>query len=1114
MKSLLKMHCKFFLRNRFMFVWTYLLIPIIALIFTIIFVSIFSMHIPLYKYNNDKIQGSRITEYYLFNNKSFDRIKNIFPQTILLVNNETDYNSFPKFILNEIGLSVNCYMNNKDINRDYSLLIELINKNGKYRIKLFGNNITTFLYLYPEDFPKSTDFFYFENPEHYWYDNYYKSNYISFLELQSLFSKYLIYKEKQTITNIDLKINLGINSYPAYTYCVFKYDLLYDLCFSFSISFLLSIYAYFFNIEMINEKEKKLVNFLERKGVSKKVYFISWFLVYLIFLIIPIIVILFFTYTIIIPSQIYFLFFLNLILFILDLFSVLLVFYILIPNKKYDFIIIKAFNFISPILGIVIPFFSNSKAANVIFSFIPQINYIISTKTILKLRTFVHISWERIWLKANKMSYMDCIIMYIIDFIFYFAIFIFSSLYQQSNLDFIPFLKSFKSIFKKSQNSENINEDNNNNVNHLKIENVTKTYKKINFINNFNLDLYSNEIFCLLGENGSGKSTLLNIISGNINPDKGDIIFNGKSLIKDKLYSNQNINFCQQENLCYDYLTVKEHLEYISAIKNKIVDLEKIEYIIKKIKLNEKKNYLYYFLSEGEKRKLNIALSLLDNSKVIILDDPTNSIDNISKMDIWNLIKENKNNKIILITTPSFYEARYLGDKIGIIFNGELKCIGTDSELSSKCNIDKDNIYINLFMKSNSKSIRYKREEMIDKIKENLNLESDLEIKEINSKLFSIIIKPDFFKKYKIFKNQAKKIYNLLEYIKEQMEEFDIEDYTIASVSLENYFTKIIKKYKNCEENEEDNFIEKIEKIDKLNNFWEQLKLQLKRILLITFRNKIIYFIEFLSILFCTYSFMLIIKYVISNYYRRKLNLLKVLEENPIYIYEYEKDYLKNSYTYDLSKSIVFKRIKEAPMQIEHFINLAEQNSWANIAKGSISINGKKTESGTKYIDAYNTFIFNGLNGYLFANTFLIVSSFLKNEYNIDASIFIEMEEKEEEKINFSVKETNKKISILTYLFGLFIFFIGLIYDRIKERKSGIKRFLYLNGINNWSYWISFFIVDYIKLIIISLLLILPMISIKIIKIYFLFNIFFKNISLLIFIYFISSFFSKEDLIS
>ena len=163
--------------------------------------------------------------------------------------------------------------------------------------------------------------------------------------------------------------------------------------------------------------------------------------------------------------------------------------------------------------------------------------------------------------------------MHIIDFILYFGVFIFFFSYQQSNLDFISFLKS---IFKKNQNEEEINEANNNNLNHLKIENITKTYEKINAVNNFNLDLYSNEIFCLLGENGSGKSTLLNIISGNIKPDKGDIKYNGKSFIKDKLYCNQNIYFCQQENLCYDYLTVKENLEYLSKIKDNKIKIEEL----------------------------------------------------------------------------------------------------------------------------------------------------------------------------------------------------------------------------------------------------------------------------------------------------------------------------------------------------------------------------------------------------------------------------------------------------------------------------------------------------------------------------------------------------------
>ena len=1101
MKSLLKVHIKFILRNKCMIFSTYLLISILEFIYAIFFIILWN--VVRNSKEKNKIKGFKMREDYLFYNKSFDRIKQILPQTILLVNNKTDYDSLSKFILNEIGSTVNCYMNKKDINQEYSLLIELINKNGKYRFKLYGNGISTFLNLYSEDFQKSTDLFYIQTVyKDYYNSDYNNRNYFSFLELQSLFSKYLIYKEKQMIPNIDLKINLGVNSYPDYSNYFIYNDRSFTRYLLFSFSFLLSLYTYFFNFEMINEKENKLANFLERKGISKKLYFISFFLIYLIVLTIPIIKIIIITFISIFLPRFYLLFLLNIILFIFDLFSVLLVFYILIPNKKYGFIIIKVFNLISPILGIVICFYSNSKVANVIFSFIPQINFIICTHAIIKLDLFPQASWEKIWLKANKMSYMESIIMYIIDFIFYFIIIIFSILYQESKLYFISFLKSFKQIFTKNKNAEKIN---NSNLNHLKIENITKTFEKINSVNNFNLDLYSNEIFCLLGENGSGKSTLLNIISGSIKPDEGDIIYNGESLIKNKLYNNQKINFVQQENLYYDYLTVKEHLELFSTINNKIVDMTKIEDLIKKINLNEKINCLLYYLSEGEKRKLNIALSLLDDSKIILLDDPTNNIDNTSKLEIWNLIKENKKDKIILLTTHSFYEAKYLGDKIGIIYNGNLVCHGTDSDLS-----DKNNIYINLFMKSNNIPTRYKMEEIVDMIKENINLKSDLEIKEINSQLFSIIIKSDVIKKDEEFENQEKIIYKILEYVKEKMEDFGIEDYTIASVSLENYFEKLNKNNKIFEE---ESIEEKIEKKDKEANFWNQMKLQLKRILLITCRNKTIYLIEFLSILFCTYSFIFIIKNVISNYYRRNLNILSILEENPIYIYENENNYLKNSYAYDLSKSITFKRIKERPTQIEHFIYLTEQNSWANIAKGSISINGRKEEDGAKFLDVHNTFIFNELNGYLFANTFLIVSSFLKNEYNIEASIFSEMEEKEEENdIILEKEQINNVICILTYFFGLLLFFSGIIYDRVKERKSGIKNFLYLNGINKWSYWISFFIVDYTKLIIISLLLIFPIYSInKIITNYFLANIFSTNLSLLIFIYFISSFFSKED---
>ena len=738
MKPILKIRIKFYLRNKCMLIWTYLLIPIIVFIFSIIYLCI-NKNIYLNNLKKKEIKGFLYNEEYLFHDRNYNSIEEIFPQTIFLVNNETDYNSLPKFISDLKGINVSCYMNKKDIDKKYSFLFELINKKGKYSIKFSQKNFSRLLDLYSEDFQDSVDLFYFKEPyryysfyyysyynKSYYYNSYYYSsyyydrNYFYFLELQSFFAKYLIYKEKQIEPNIDLKIKLGINSYPSYTnFDGYNEDGIKAMCLSSIISFLLSIYAYFFNLDMINEKEKKLDHYLERKGLSKKINFISWFIIYLIVLSIPIIVILILSYTTILAPRFYLLFTLNIILFIFDLFSVLLFFYVLIPNKKYGFIIIKFYNFISPILGLAIIYIDNSKVGNIIFSIIPQINFIICSKTIFKLQTFPHASWERIWLKANRMSYMECIIMYIIDFIIYFGIFIFFVFYQQSNL-------------KNNQNEEENKEDNN--LNHLKIDNISKTYEKINAVNNFNLDLYSNEIFCLLGENGSGKSTLLNIISGNIKPDKGDIKYNGKSLIKNKLYCNQNIYFCQQENLCYDYLTVKENLEYLSEIKDKIVDKKKIEELINQINLDEQINCLYCYLSEGEKRKLNIALCLLDDSNIILIDDPTNSIDIISKFKIWDLIKENKKDKIFLITTHSFYEAKYLGDKIGIIYNGNLECYGDDSDLSSKYNTEKNNIYINIFISSNSTPTGYKNEDIFNKIKENINLE--LGFKEINSKLF------------------------------------------------------------------------------------------------------------------------------------------------------------------------------------------------------------------------------------------------------------------------------------------------------------------------------------------------------------------------------------------
>ena len=104
-------------------------------------------------------------------------------------------------------------------------------------------------------------------------------------------------------------------------------------------------------------------------------------------------------------------------------------------------------------------------------------------------------------------------------------------------------------------------------------------------MNNFTGELFSDEIFCLLGHNGAGKSTTINMISGVFPPDSGDIFLDGHSLVTNKDYLYSNLGLCQQEDIFFDYLTVEEHLEYMCKIKGSEVNHQEINELITKIEL-------------------------------------------------------------------------------------------------------------------------------------------------------------------------------------------------------------------------------------------------------------------------------------------------------------------------------------------------------------------------------------------------------------------------------------------------------------------------------------------------------------------------------------------------
>ena len=1127
MLALVKIRGKYFLRHKCILCWSYLFIPILLLIFIII--SLLTDEIKFRKvrhfdkYTKEFIQNR--TFFYEDKNQldNYTYIKYILPYVAFVVDNVNEKNELRNFIEKETGVNSIAYytISEKKNHEKNDYTIIMTQKNGKYKITLKSRYFDDIINLDYETQEETIDLFNIDTMRDsylYYYDGYFEYDnrgYNQFLDLQSLLSKYLIYKKTRNDPDKNMHIITGTNSYPPFNDFNYEYNEIgiVGIIFSGIISFELSIATYFFNVRMIDEKEKKLTGFLERQGISKKYYFFSWLFSYVTLMLFSLFVFIIFALIYLIYYK--YLFLIDLVFFILSLFSVCYFFSTCIKSVKTGSIAIKFYNFSTPILGVAISFLPASKISKIIFSFIPQINIFFCTNAVFQLQIFESLSWEKLWLKSKKISFMESIIMYIVEIIFYFSLSLFIQSYKESGLDFISFIKSFfKKVSRKIEvlpENELIDEENiiNHETHHqelsainqqkkqqnqcLKIVNVTKKFESLKAVNNFNGELFSDEIFCLLGHNGAGKTTLISIISGIIDPNQGDIFYNGTSLVTNKSYLYENIGLCQQEDIFFEYLTVQEHLEYMCEIKGRRANIYEIEELIRKIELSDKKDALCKTLSGGQKRKLCVALALIGNSKIILLDEPTSGMDVIAKKSLWEFLKNYKKNKIIVLTTHSLDEAEYLGDRIGIMSDGQFLCSGTSSYLKSKypCGFN-----INLLINSKIFTENIKNT-LFEKIK---SFEPEAEIRVASKGVFSINIQ-----------SKNKFINEIFEYIDSSKLEFGIEDYTVSSTSLEDVFLKINNKsslndmkYSNKDLNIiNDNMVV-------VAGFLSQLMSHLKRGLFPIWRNKTLFFVELISGLGIVYIFIFFFSKLIMDIDKSKINFIEVLEENRNYIYEFKNGYFKNSDIYRSSYFITLKNIKNSPNDINDFIDKVYKQSFANIGKGSIAI--KKINN--TLFEVYNTEIETYGQGYLYANAILIVSAFLKNEYGIDATLFYDMEIER----HFYNREDFGSLTIviliivcLVCVFGYTIYLGGIANQKIKERINNIKHLLYLSGNNPWSYWIGFFIVDFIKLFFFSLLLILPIFYVNNSAKYFLINMIGICISSLPFIYVISFLCSKED---
>lgn len=218
----------------------------------------------------------------------------------------------------------------------------------------------------------------------------------------------------------------------------------------------------------------------------------------------------------------------------------------------------------------------------------------------------------------------------------------------------------------------------------IQITNLTKKYKEKIAVNSINLTIKEGELFALLGTNGAGKTTTIKMLSTLILPTEGEIKIAGYDIAKDSVKIKEIVNVSPQETAIAPNLTVKENLDFMAGvykIKNKN---EKIDELVKTFKLQEVLKQKAKTLSGGWQRKLSIAISLINNPKVLFLDEPTLGLDVLARRELWTVIESLKGKITIILTTHYMEEAESLSDRVGIMDKGNLIAVGTVKELMQK----------------------------------------------------------------------------------------------------------------------------------------------------------------------------------------------------------------------------------------------------------------------------------------------------------------------------------------------------------------------------------------------------------------------------------------------
>jgi ABC-2 type transport system ATP-binding protein len=223
-------------------------------------------------------------------------------------------------------------------------------------------------------------------------------------------------------------------------------------------------------------------------------------------------------------------------------------------------------------------------------------------------------------------------------------------------------------------------------LNAIEIKNLTKSFGSYKAVDNISLNVPENKVFGFLGPNGAGKTTTIRMVVGLSKPNKGEIKIVDKDVVFGQITSNAYFGYLPEQPSFYNWMTGGEYLNFVANLFN--IDenkkKERIDELFKLVDLKEAKKKKIGAYSNGMKQRLGIAQALINEPKVLIMDEPVSALDPIGRREILAIIEKLKEKTTIFMSTHILSDVDRICDEIAIINKGKIIAVSPLAELKAK----------------------------------------------------------------------------------------------------------------------------------------------------------------------------------------------------------------------------------------------------------------------------------------------------------------------------------------------------------------------------------------------------------------------------------------------